>query len=151
MPLLGLWARSQLTPVGSLSPAAAGLLAAHAALGGDVDLPQTMLAGTGLCLLLVGNVMGKLRPNARVGIRTPWTLANTRVWEQTHRFGGKAFVLAGLVLMGLAATPLPLRWHAPIVVVTTLGISAAVVLKSYQLWRRWRDPPASGSGERGRP
>lgn len=136
--------------VGLAALAAPVVLAVHAALGGDVDLPQMMLAGTGLCLLLVGNVMGKLRPNARVGIRTPWTLANSRVWEQTHRFGGKAFVLGGLVLMGLAATPLAARWHAPVVVVTTLGISAAVVLKSYRLWRSWRDGSAAGSDDTAR-
>lgn len=60
--------------------------------------------------LVIGNVMGKLRPNYTVGIRTPWTLANDRVWDQTHRFGGKTFVFAGGLLCVLAALPLDLAW-----------------------------------------
>ena len=125
-------------------------LVLHAALGdGGAALPPLLLAGIGLCLVLVGNVMGKLRPNARVGIRTPWTLAHARVWDQTHRFGGKALVLGGLLLIGLAALPLPVHWHGPVVVATTLGIGATVTLKSWRLWRHWRDePPAGGDGPR---
>jgi uncharacterized membrane protein len=58
----------------------------------------------GLCLLfaLLGNLLGKVRRNFYVGIRTPWALANERVWYATHRFAGKVFVVAGLV--GLVLT-----------------------------------------------
>lgn len=103
--------------------------------------PNLMLVGVGLLLVVTGNVMGKLRPNARVGIRTRWTLANARVWDQTHRFGGKAQVAAGVVLMGLAFAPLPLVWHGPTVVLVVLVASGAAALKSYLLWRAL--PPAS--------
>lgn len=119
-------------------------LAAHAAFGGGAPVPALLLAGTGLGLVLVGNVMGKLRPNARVGIRTPWTLAHPRVWDQTHRYGGKALVLGGVLLIALAALPLPVQWHGPVVAATALGISAVVTLKSWRLWRRWRDEAAAG-------
>ncbi|MGO9336026.1 MAG: SdpI family protein [Terracidiphilus sp.] len=57
----------------------------------------------GLCLLiaLLGNVMGKIRRNFYIGVRTPWTLANERVWNATHRFTGKLFVAGGLIGMVL--------------------------------------------------
>jgi hypothetical protein len=98
--------------------------------------PNLLLLSTGLLLAVTGNVMGKLRPNASVGIRTRWTLANARVWDQTHRFGGKAQVAAGVVLVGLALTPLPPVWHGPAVVLLALAASGAAALKSYWLWRK---------------
>jgi uncharacterized membrane protein len=52
----------------------------------------------GVCLLiaLLGNVLGKVQRNLYIGIRTPWTIANERVWNATHRLGAKTFVLGGL-------------------------------------------------------
>jgi uncharacterized membrane protein len=108
--------------------------------------PNLLLVGTGLLLVMTGNVMGKLRPNALVGIRTRWTLSNARVWDQTHRFGGKAQVAAGVVLVGLALTPLPPVWQGPAVVLVVLAASGATALKSYWLWRNL--PPENGGPRR---
>jgi uncharacterized membrane protein len=41
--------------------------------------------------------MGKVRRNFFVGIRTPWTLANQRVWYGTHRLAGKLMVGSGML------------------------------------------------------
>jgi len=32
-----------------------------------------------------------------IGIRTPWTLSNEKVWNKTHRIGGKLFKTAGII------------------------------------------------------
>lgn len=119
---------------------------AYPSLDADAPWPPVMLAGIGLLLMVTGNVMGKLRPNASVGIRTRWTLANTRVWDQTHRFGGKAQVLAGAVLLGLAFTPLPPPWHGPVIALVVSGAAGAAVLQSYRLWRAL--PPESPGEDR---
>lgn len=54
----------------------------------------------------LGNLMGKVRPNFFVGIRTPWTLTSKRAWLKTHRVGG--WVMTGfgiaLTLAGLLGT-----------------------------------------------
>jgi uncharacterized membrane protein len=50
----------------------------------------------------IGNVLGKLRSNFFVGIRTPWTLSSEHVWDQTHRWAGRLFVGAAAVLAVLA-------------------------------------------------
>jgi uncharacterized membrane protein len=55
-------------------------------------------------LLALGNVLGKARHNAVFGVRTPWTLADARVWDKTHRFVGRGWVLGGLVLIAVAFT-----------------------------------------------
>ena len=44
--------------------------------------------------------LGVLRENARrnwfIGIRTPWTLSSDKVWEKTHKIGGRLFKIAGI-------------------------------------------------------
>ncbi len=65
------------------------------ALSGSVNMVRACLGGISVLIALMGNVMGKVRRNFWVGIRTPWTLANERVWNATHRFAAKAMVLVG--------------------------------------------------------
>ena len=49
--------------------------------------------------LVMGSVLGKIRPNWFVGIRTPWTLSSKLAWTKTHRLGGWVFMLAGLLFL----------------------------------------------------
>ena len=67
----------------------------------------------GLCLMFaaLGNVLGKVRRNFWVGIRTPWTIASERVWNTTHRLAAKLFVCAGaagLLAVVLGLPPMPM-------------------------------------------
>ena len=66
-----------------------------AAWSGKVDITRPMLAGILVMFSLLGNVMGKVRRNFYVGVRTPWTLASERVWNDTHRLAAKVFVGGG--------------------------------------------------------
>jgi uncharacterized membrane protein len=74
------------------------------------QLPETwFLGGFFLFFGLIGNVMGKVRKNFWVGIRTPWTLASEVVWERTHRLAAWLFVavgVGGFVAALLGAPPL---------------------------------------------
>jgi len=109
-----------------------GLLVLLAASGVGIDMTTTMLAATGLLLIAVGNILGKLRKNFFIGIRTPWTLASDEVWVRTHRLGGWMTVLAGLVLVVAAFTGIK--------VFVTISITMALVLipvvYSYFAYRR---------------
>ncbi|HVX59463.1 MAG TPA: DUF1648 domain-containing protein [Pirellulales bacterium] len=67
-----------------------------AAWSGPVDISRALMAGICLALAVIGNVLGKVRRNFFVGIRTPWTLASERVWIDTHRLAAWLFVLAGM-------------------------------------------------------
>ncbi len=83
------------------------LLVAEAALIGRArnpafDVMGPVAASVGVLLLVLGNVMGKARHNAVFGLRTPWTLADPRVWDKAHRFVGRAWVLSGLALIAAA-------------------------------------------------
>lgn len=67
-----------------------------AGLRGPLDISRAIFGGVCLLFALLGNVMGKVRRNFWIGVRTPWTLASERVWDATHRFAAKTFVLGGL-------------------------------------------------------
>jgi uncharacterized membrane protein len=78
----------------------ATLVAAARDAGFDVMRPVGV--ATGVLLIVVGNYLGKARQNRLVGLKTPWTLADARVWDKTHRFAGRGMMLGGLALIGLA-------------------------------------------------
>jgi uncharacterized membrane protein len=104
------------------------------ALGWSVDPGRAMLGGVGVLLVLIGNYLPRIRSNWFLGIRTPWTLTSERVWRETHRVGGRAFVAAGLVMTLASLTPAPV---ADIASMTAVGVAAVLpVAYSYFAWRR---------------
>lgn len=122
------------------------MLATHlvmlaAALGyGDVGRTIPVLVG-GLFAVL-GNYVSKVPRNFFIGIRTPWTLADEDVWFRTHRFGGRVFVVAGIVI-ALAGLVLDGARLAPVLVATVVATVLLTVGYSFVAWRRVRDaaPP----------
>ena len=78
-----------------------------AGLKGNIDISKALTGGVCLMFVALGNVMGKVRRNFYIGIRTPWTIASERVWYATHRFGAKTFVLGGLLAFLVALVGLP--------------------------------------------
>lgn len=67
-----------------------------ASLSWVVDMNRAIMGGVSLLIALLGNVLGKVRRNFYVGVRTPWTIANEHVWNATHRFAAKTFFAGGL-------------------------------------------------------
>ena len=51
----------------------------------------------GLLFVGAGILIEKTRRNWFIGIRTPWTLSSDRVWDETHRVGGRLFKIAGAI------------------------------------------------------
>jgi len=105
-----------------------------AAMGFEVDVTRLMSAALGVLFIFIGNVLGKIRSNYFVGFRTPWALQDERVWDKTQRFGGRALVACGFIIL-IAAFAAPARIaFATAVLATVAGISVTV-LKSYFFWR----------------
>lgn len=83
--------------------------------------------------VVLGTVMGKIRPNWFVGIRTPWTLGSKESWVRTHRLGGWVFILSGLAfLISLPFPPEPAMFVSFGILV--LGL-VWIVVYSYLVWR----------------
>ena len=68
-----------------------------AALHPPVLTERALLGGISLFVVLLGNVLGKVRRNFWIGVRTPWTIADERVWNATHRFAARVMVAAGVL------------------------------------------------------
>jgi uncharacterized membrane protein len=47
-----------------------------------------------------GILIENAKRNWFIGIRTPWTLSSDRVWDKTHKIGGKLFKIAGVLALG---------------------------------------------------
>ncbi len=110
------------------------ILLLRAGLGQSAPMQRVVPFAVGILLIVVGNLLPRMRPNWFVGIRTPWTLSSDRVWEKTHRFGGRVFVAGGILIV-LSAFGAPQL--ASIVLVTVVVLStAAVLIYSYAEWKR---------------
>ena len=106
----------------------------RASLGYPVALDRVMPFGIGLLLIVIGNLLPRARSNWFVGIRTPWTLSSDRVWEKTHRFGGRLFVVGGiLIALTALAGGVWTQWVFGAVIAACL---LAAVIYSYVEWRK---------------
>ncbi len=104
--------------------------------GNSLNVGHAIMGGVCVLFVLVGNVMGKIRRNFFIGVRTPWALANERVWNATHRFAAKTMVLGGLAGVALMAAGLD-GWPSVTAIMT--GALAPVLYSLYfykQLERR---------------
>ena len=92
------------------------------------DMLKWLIGGILLILAGLGNVLGKVKRNFYVGVKTPWTLASDTVWNSTHRLAAWLMVgggVGGFVLVVAGVTPL-----------VALGFFFAAVLFPvfYSLW-----------------
>lgn len=115
--------------------------------GIPIDAGILIPVAVGLLFIVLGNLMGKLRPNWFVGIRTPWTLSSKRSWVRTHAVGGRVFIVIGVAFLLVPATRLVGgRASTAIFVPTFLALAGALYLfvYSYLVWRNDPDriPPA---------
>lgn len=65
----------------------------------------------GLLFVVLGNYTTRVRPNFFIGIRTPWALVDEYVWERTNRFGGRVFVIIGLISILSLLFPVSIRFY----------------------------------------
>jgi uncharacterized membrane protein len=86
-----------------------------------------------LLFIFLGNVMGQVKQNWFVGIRTPWTLADDEVWRKTHRVSAWVWTAAGALGLFTLFLPAPLNFT----LFTTLILGAALfsIVYSYVLYR----------------
>ena len=98
--------------------------------------------------VVIGNLLGKIRPNWFVGVKTPWTLSSRRSWVKTHRMAGWIFVLLGLtsMILGLAGV----TWAVAAVPVAVLLCIAWLLVYSYLVWRSDPEKTSEANASGGR-
>lgn len=103
-------------------------------LGYRVPVTRVVVGAVGVLFIALGNVMPRTRPNWYVGVRTPWTLSNDRVWTRTHRVAG--YLLAGAGLLTIASVALPGPWAIVVLVGSIVGAGLGSAAYSYVAWKQ---------------
>jgi len=107
--------------------------------GYEFDFTLLVLAPVAALFYYAGVLVTHAERNWFVGIRTPWTLSDQRVWDRTHELGGTLFKLSAVVaLFGFLFD----EYAVYFLVVPVLLTAATVVLYSYYLYSKLDDPSA---------
>jgi len=97
------------------------------------NMGAAMLPAMGLLFIFAGIMMGKAKRNFFIGIRTPWTLSNDRVWDKTHQIGSKLFIFSGiLALLGAFFADYAV-WF---ILIPVLGSTLFLLVYSYVLYQQ---------------
>lgn len=67
--------------------------------GHHLPVEKFVPGSVSILFIILGNFMGKIRQNYFVGIKLPWTIDNEEVWNKTHRFSGRIWVICGIVAL----------------------------------------------------
>jgi len=62
-----------------------------------LDINQLLFGILGVSMIILGNIMPKLRMNSVIGLRTVWSMKNEMTWKKSQRFGGIFFIIGGVV------------------------------------------------------
>jgi uncharacterized membrane protein len=71
----------------------------YTSLAGKISNTSVLFGFIGGLFAVLGNYFKDIKPNYYIGIRTPWTLENERVWYNTHKLGSKVWIIGGLALL----------------------------------------------------
>ena len=64
-----------------------------------LDVNQLIFGLLGISMIILGNIMPKLRINSTIGLRTQWSMKNEITWKKSQRFGGISFMVGGLAVI----------------------------------------------------
>ena len=67
----------------------------------SLDIGQLVFGIIGVLMIVLGNVMPKLRMNSTIGLRTPWSMKNEVIWKKSQHIGGISFIIGGIIIIGI--------------------------------------------------
>ncbi|MDP4126161.1 MAG: SdpI family protein [Bacillota bacterium] len=101
--------------------------------GAVVNRPIFIQVMISLLFILLGNVMGRVKHNYFVGIKTPWTLANEEVWRKTHRLAAPLWVIGGIINIILSF--IGINFNGITFIVILVVISLVPIVYSYFVYQ----------------
>jgi len=97
-------------------------------LGKRFDMGRMMVPALGILFYYCGILIENAKRNWFIGIRTPWTLSSEKVWEKTHKIGGKLFKIAGIIVfIGIFFQNYVLFF----ILVPVISVAAYMIIYSY--------------------
>ena len=102
--------------------------------GYKLNITKLIMPAIALLFFYIGSIMKHLKKNWFIGIRTPWTLSNDKVWKKTHELSSKIFKLLGIII--LVGVFLPAEFLIWIILIPTLSISIGLTIYSWWLYKK---------------
>lgn len=97
------------------------VLTLHYNLSEPFHMGQWMIPGLSVLFFVTGRLIQKAEYNYSIGIRTPWTLADKKIWNQTHALSGDIFKLAAIFMLAGMLFPAQSFWFViGLIMVATL-------------------------------
>ncbi len=109
------------------------LLTLSWAMGMSFNMIQALSPAFGILFFYCGILIANAKQNWFIGIRTPWTMSSEKVWNKTHRIGGKLFKAAGII--SLCGILLP-DYAIFIVLAPVILFSVYLVVYSYLEYKK---------------
>lgn len=101
-------------------------------LGYNLPIKKITPISVGTLFVLIGFYMKKIKMNWFMGVKNPWTLSSEKVWNKTHKFSGKVFVVSGFLLALTAFVEG--KYKLPIFVLALFLIIFSVTIYSYYIY-----------------
>ncbi len=83
---------------------------------------------TAILFFYIGILLENAQQNWFIGIRTPWTLSSEKVWNKTHRLGGKLFKIAAFIALAGIFFPKYAIWF---ILLPALAFAFCLIAYSY--------------------
>ena len=64
-----------------------------------LDVNQLVFGILGVSMIIIGNIMPKVRMNSVMGLRTSWSMKNETTWKKSQWFGGISFIAGGIMII----------------------------------------------------
>jgi uncharacterized membrane protein len=85
------------------------------------NLMRALSPAFAILFYYTGILITNAKRNWFIGIRTPWTLSSEKVWNKTHKIGGKLFKLIGIIsLLGILFPNYAIWFILVPVIITTI-------------------------------
>lgn len=105
---------------------------------GRINVSRTIGLMIGVLFIIIGNIMGKVKTNWFMGIRTPWALSDPDVWNKTQRLGGWTFFLSGASVAVLSLLAPEKVFFTVFFVIFALGL----ILTYFMSWKWFQEKQA---------
>lgn len=88
-----------------------------------IDINQISFGILGVGMIILGNVMPKLRMNSLIGLRTSWSMKNEDTWKKSQKFGGISLIIGGVAMLVIS-----LLTQGTVCVLCGMGVIACILV-----------------------
>lgn len=89
----------------------------------QINIARFLSPAIGILFFYIGILLSKSKQTYTIGIRTPWTLASKKNWEETHKKGAIIFKACGIIaVLGLIFANYAIVLMLAPIIISTIGL-----------------------------